>query len=730
MRAKILILPLMLLFFASFVFADPVSITSASGQPADDQDLRCVLAGVSDIESLDYAYYWYVNGVRTDNLADKRVLPADRSNVDDEVTCAVLDINLDVKGLATVKIVPTHINQAPVVGNIPNVLFASGDSANIDLNNFVSDDTTPDSEIVWTVNGANANVQVVINNGVAVLTSAADFSGKETLTFTATDREGLTDSDASVVTVFNIEEIATFNDAQFSQQINDFFRSQRVFVILRITAGDEGVPGLDSARMILSLDNANGNVAQFREFSGRVDDLNVENGEVCGRRFMDPTCMNGAPGVYFYVATTNLPLTDNVLGNAILTASVFDNVLTHQVQVLNNNPTVELGADFRAQVNNPFNYNGLSIVSDLEDASDVLRFAWDFDNDGVVDSNTPSGNFAYVAEGVYTLSVVVTDSDGGSATDTVLVTVTNLPPNQAPVAVAGPDRTVALNEQVGFDGSLSSDAEGPIVVYDWNFGDGTGSREISPSHVYAAEGTYTVVLTVTDSEGATDNDEAVIVASRNVAPNQAPVAVAGDDKLVGVELSTSFDGSRSYDSDGRVVRHSWNFGDGETTQGSFVTHSYAEAGNYLVTLTVTDNDGAQDTDTLVVTVDSSINRGGDRDKRFDVWSGHRESHDFRVANIRDMKGRTSFSPGDVVSLLVNVNNEGDFDESLQLLFSVPEFNAYDVANNVNLDVSQNRLLQLEFVIPKNANKGYHVGRLTLNNVYGGSKTVYWPFIVN
>jgi cyanophycinase-like exopeptidase len=83
-------------------------------------------------------------------------------------------------------------------------------------------------------------------------------------------------------------------------------------------------------------------------------------------------------------------------------------------------------------------------------------------------------------------------------------------PAQGPNADAGPDQTAAVDEQVTLDGSGSSSRKATIVSWDWDFGDnGNDSGEIV-YHTYTSEGTYTVTLTVTDSNGLTDDDVAVI----------------------------------------------------------------------------------------------------------------------------------------------------------------------------------------------------------------------------
>ncbi|MFT5162819.1 MAG: endonuclease I/subtilisin-like proprotein convertase family protein [Alteromonadaceae bacterium] len=79
--------------------------------------------------------------------------------------------------------------------------------------------------------------------------------------------------------------------------------------------------------------------------------------------------------------------------------------------------------------------------------------------------------------------------------------------NQAPTAAFSQNCT-ALS--CTFDASSSTDADGSIVSYDWNFGEGTTATGVNPSHSYSVDGSYTVALTVTDNQGATANSSVVV----------------------------------------------------------------------------------------------------------------------------------------------------------------------------------------------------------------------------
>ena len=88
--------------------------------------------------------------------------------------------------------------------------------------------------------------------------------------------------------------------------------------------------------------------------------------------------------------------------------------------------------------------------------------------------------------------------------------------------------------------------------------------------------------------------------------NEPPVAEAGINRTVVVGEAVRFDGSASTDPDGTVVAWQWHFGDGTTGEGALVTHAYSAAGSFVVTLTVTDDQGATAADTATVTVQTPV----------------------------------------------------------------------------------------------------------------------------
>ncbi|MGH8978360.1 MAG: PKD domain-containing protein [Acidimicrobiia bacterium] len=151
-----------------------------------------------------------------------------------------------------------------------------------------------------------------------------------------------------------------------------------------------------------------------------------------------------------------------------------------------------------------------------------------------------------------------------------------------------------------FDANGSSDSDGSIVSYAWNFGDGSDPGSgVEPDHEYAVADTYTVTLTVTDNRGGTNTTTRDVTVT-DPPPNVPPTASFTSSSEF---LTASFDASGSREVGGSIVSYAWNFGDGsDPGSGVAPEHEYAVADTYTVTLTVTDDDGETDTASGSVTV--------------------------------------------------------------------------------------------------------------------------------
>jgi len=178
------------------------------------------------------------------------------------------------------------------------------------------------------------------------------------------------------------------------------------------------------------------------------------------------------------------------------------------------------------------------------------------------------------------------------------------PANVPPTADANGPYTETTDNNVSFSSAGSNDPDGNIVAFSWDFGDGSSSNNANPNHAYAAAGTYTVTLTVTDNDGATASDSTTATIND---PDQPPVNVPPTANANGpysgtTGVAVNFTSAGSNDSDGNIVAFAWDFGDGGTSSAANPSHTYTAAGDYTVTLTVTDNGGATGTDSTAATI--------------------------------------------------------------------------------------------------------------------------------
>jgi chitodextrinase len=131
------------------------------------------------------------------------------------------------------------------------------------------------------------------------------------------------------------------------------------------------------------------------------------------------------------------------------------------------------------------------------DAYNGLSFGWTFGDGASGEGAAPT--HVYAAPGAYTVTMTAKDSLTGATAPPVEHTIVV---NDQPTAsfTASPNPATP-GSGVAFNGSASSDPDGSIVAYSWQFGDGGTGGGVTPSHAYAGAGSYLVTLTATDSAG-------------------------------------------------------------------------------------------------------------------------------------------------------------------------------------------------------------------------------------
>jgi PKD repeat protein len=222
--------------------------------------------------------------------------------------------------------------------------------------------------------------------------------------------------------------------------------------------------------------------------------------------------------------------------------------------------------------------SGLTVqFTDQSTGTPPLTYAWNF-GDGTT-SAEQSPTHPYTAAGTYTVTLTVSNVAGTSVPATATITVA-VPPVAA-FASAPSGLTVQFTDQ-----STGT----PPLTYAWNFGDGTTSAEQNPSHTYASAGTYTVTLTVTNSAGVSSTATATVSVA-------VPAAAAFASVITGLTVQFTDQSTGT-----PPLTCAWNFGDGTTSAEQNPSHTYASAGTYAVTLTVTNSAGIISTATRDVTV--------------------------------------------------------------------------------------------------------------------------------
>jgi len=235
----------------------------------------------------------------------------------------------------------------------------------------------------------------------------------------------------------------------------------------------------------------------------------------------------------------------------------------------------------------------------------ISEYLWDF-GDGQNGSGVEvSHTYQKIGTFQVTLTVIAENDKEASSSQEIVVSE---PPNEPPIAMFTPKpATGQAPIVISFTPTGSTDPDGEIIQYAWDFGDGKRINGRIANHTYAEPGSYTAKLTVTDNNGATDEATFEVIIT-GPEPNEAPTALFTASPETGeAPLQVAFNGSASSDPDGNIASYSWNFGDGQTGSGKNSSHSYSEPGIYEARLTVRDNMGATASANLeIIVLESTI----------------------------------------------------------------------------------------------------------------------------
>ncbi|MGC4034414.1 MAG: PKD domain-containing protein [Chitinophagaceae bacterium] len=480
----------------------------------------------------------------------------------------------------------TVANQPPVANAGSNQTI-SQPSNSVTLDGSAS--TDPDGTIstyAWTkVSGPS---QGTITNAAGMTTTATNLTqGTYVFKLTVTDNGGATGADSVTITVNGVLNQTPVANAGANQTIT----------LPTSTVTLDGSASSDPDGTIASY--------AWTKVSGPT------SGTITSGSSATTTVTGLAQGTYVF----SLTVTDN--GNITAT----DEVTITVNATANKLPVANAGANQTISLpTNSVTLNG-SASSDADGT--IASYAWtkvSGPTSGTITSATAaSTTVTGLAQGTYIFKLTVKDNSGGSAADSVTITV-NAAANQAPVANAGANQTITLpTSTVTLNGTGSSDADGTIASYAWTKASGPTSGTITSvtsgttTVTGLVQGTYVFQLTVKDNAGATATDNVTITV--NAAANQSPIANAGANQTITLPTnSVTLNGSASSDPDGTISTYTWSKASGpatgtiSNTANATTTATNLVQGVYVFKLTVKDNSNATASDSVIITVNAAPNQ--------------------------------------------------------------------------------------------------------------------------
>ena len=482
-------------------------------------------------------------------------------------------------GSTAFNITVTPVNDVPVLATNAGLTVAEGASGTIGTARLqVTDVDNANAQIVFTL--VSAPINGTLRNNGTTIAQGGTFTqaniASNLITYLHNGSE--TTSDAFS---FSVSDGAggTIGTTFFNITVTPVNDAPTIATFVPATTGIEGGTLAYSA----TAQDAEGNTLTFNwTFSDDNSQQSGVNLTSVSHTFAD----NG-------VFQVSLTVTDGNGGSATSQATV---TITN---VAPNN--VEAGNTALINEGTRFTFAG----SAQDPGTDVLTFCWNYGDGTPQDCGVNLTNPQHVFDdnGSFTVRLTVTDEDGGSGTDTVVMFVSNV----APTADAGQNITANEGQAVTFNGTISdpSQADTALLTFLWEFGDNnTNSQNIDPTHTYRNQGVVQASLRVTDKDGGTNTDT-ILVTINNVAPT---VAINGGNFTVAEGVVKTLVSTVSDPGPDDVLTYTWTFADDNTQQTGVnltsVAHTYLRPGTFNVRLEV--NDGTTTTTTNITATVTNV----------------------------------------------------------------------------------------------------------------------------
>jgi PKD repeat protein len=246
----------------------------------------------------------------------------------------------------------------------------------------------------------------------------------------------------------------------------------------------------------------------------------------------------------------------------------------------------------------------------------IDRFEWRFS--GFFKEGTSRASHVFDRPGEQNIKLRVTDNFGSYEEIQLTIVVRSHKPTVELVAL----------QDTGFVGTIfeftvkGSDEDGDKLTFHWDLGNGQETQGTQVTCAYGEIGIYRVSVYAKDQW----DERSEVVKKTIFILNREPEAkYKASDKTVDQHKLIEFDATGSSDPEGGELNYRWDFGDNTDGEGAFITHSYAEPGDYIITLTVTDVEGANNTYFNWITVESvesetvTENTATTTDGGVDIW---------------------------------------------------------------------------------------------------------------